>query len=68
MIDRVARVLGERIGGLGPYQETARAVIEAMREPTEPMWLSRPVDCPNREVWARWWNWQIDAMLNEDTI
>lgn len=63
MIDRVLDVMLSR--GLMAEEADARAVIEAMREPTELMWLARPVACPKRETWARWWNWQIDAMLTD---
>ncbi len=66
MIDRLVDVMQSR--GLMADDDDAKAIIEALRDPTEAMWLSRPVDCPEREMWARWWGWQIDAMLNEDAI
>ena len=66
MIDKILDVMQAR--GLQAYEPDVKAVIEAMRDPTEAMWLSRPVGCPEREMWARWWGWQIDAMLNEDAI
>lgn len=60
MIDRILDVMLSR--GLMADEDDARAIIEAMRDPTEKMYLSRPVDVPDREVWLRWWGWQIDAM------
>lgn len=43
----------------------ARAVVEAMREPTEAIYLARPVHIHDREDWRRIWQGAIDAALTE---
>lgn len=63
MADRLLDVMQSR--GLMADDGDVRAVIEALRDPTEAMWLSRPIDCPEREMWAKWWGWQVDAMLTD---
>lgn len=62
MIDRILDVMLSR--GLMADENDAKAIIEAMRDPTEAMFLARPVDVPKREMWSQWWEWQIDAMLH----
>jgi hypothetical protein len=59
LVERGVRVDDHSLRGM------ARAVFAAMREPTEAMYLARPIDCPDREMWRRWWGQQIDAALAE---
>jgi hypothetical protein len=72
MIERVANAIAAKyapaVDQRAPYAkimmlEAAKAAIEALREPTEAMYLARPVGIPERADWNRIWGWQIEAML-----
>jgi hypothetical protein len=49
---------------LNADEADAIAIIEAMRDPTDAMFRARPIVCAEREMWLKWWNWQIEAMLD----
>lgn len=72
MIERIKRALHEAAGTGVSYDELspasqdfigvmAHAMLGAMREPTEGMYLARPIVIPDREDWRRIWGWAIDA-------
>lgn len=83
LIARVAAAIASKDRSLvkGDYEAMARAVLEAMREPTDEMhaafmatlsWMSdTPLGNQQREAWrkenVRRWQLMIDAALNEGT-
>ena len=56
-----ARAAFSRLCGLA----SAKAAVEALREPTDAMYRARPISIPERPDWLRIWGWQIDAILSE---
>ena len=62
MVDRILDVMQSR--GLLADEADARAVIEAMREPTEAIYLARPVIISERSIWRGIWSGIIDAALS----
>jgi hypothetical protein len=78
LIEQVAQAICVGLGWLwddpwhttGDTQErcrtAARAAIEALREPTEEIYLARPVSIHDREDWAKLWRGAIDAALMRD--
>ncbi len=63
MVERILDVMQSR--GLMADEADALAVVEAMRDPTEAMFLARPVYIPHGDAWRQIWEWQIDAILSE---
>lgn len=65
MVERVARALEAKIGGseFTSYGDAARAVIEAMREPSEQMLFAADwLENGTRGAWQA----MIDAALSEE--